>query len=231
LEYCEAALNEAFEVNTSGTENVARCCKEFGAKLVFISTDNVFFGSDSLYTESSKQRPANVYGETKTAAEKYVMNLLSKNAHSWLIIRLSVLYGYHPLSRRADFVSFVIDKLKQNEKVQLFMDKYRNFTYLEWLAKVILMLSRRECGGIYHVCGDECINNLDFGMMIAEEFGLPKEPIIPSRTDDLTKDVVRPKKIILDNSKLRAELGEDAMMPTIRKTLDQIKRLGSEYEI
>ncbi len=42
---CETNRDLAFDVNCSGAVNVARAAKQFGARLLFISTDYVFDGT------------------------------------------------------------------------------------------------------------------------------------------------------------------------------------------
>jgi dTDP-4-dehydrorhamnose reductase len=222
LEYCETHPQQAQEVNVTGTEYIAKCCKELGARLVFISTDIIFDGSEEKYSESSEPRPLNVYGNTKATSEQLIGDILPDDR--WLIIRLSVLYGHHLLGRRKDFVEFVVEKLISNQKVQLFSDKFRNITYLEWVSQTILRLCDNDSTGIFHVCGDECLNNLVWGEMIADVFGLNENLIIPTTMEEVLKGITRPKRIFLDNSKLRTFMGEENMMPQVRETLIDIKK-------
>lgn len=221
LEYCQSHPKEAEHVNIQGTENIVQVCNEMDSKLIFISSDMVFPGDDAKYTETSKRRPINLYGETKKIAEDLVMNNLPAN--SWIIIRLSRLYGLHPLKRRLDFVGSLREKLEQKVRIKLQTDEYRNNTYIPWAAKMIIELCQEGVTGIFNVCGSECIDKFTFGNMIAEEFDLPTELITPITTDELNSRVNRPKKLLLDNSKLKTKVDELNLMPTIRDTLKTLK--------
>ena len=43
---------KALEINIMGTSNVVKLCMEFGARLIYISTDYVFKGDKGNYSES-----------------------------------------------------------------------------------------------------------------------------------------------------------------------------------
>jgi UDP-glucose 4-epimerase len=66
------------QVNIEGTLNLLKLCKEKGVtKFVFASTAAVYGNPDDFpVTESSKEAPVNVYGQTKLEIDKY----LAKNA-------------------------------------------------------------------------------------------------------------------------------------------------------
>ena len=64
---------DAWEVNVSGSENVARAAAAVGARLVHLSTDVVFDGrKGSSYTESDEPSPCSDYGRSKAEAERRV---------------------------------------------------------------------------------------------------------------------------------------------------------------
>ena len=66
------------QVNIEGTLNLLKLCKEKGVtKFVFASTAAVYGNPDDFpVTESSKEAPVNVYGQTKLEIDRY----LAKNA-------------------------------------------------------------------------------------------------------------------------------------------------------
>ena len=66
------------QVNIEGTLNLLKLCKEKGiSKFVFASTAAVYGNPEDFpVTESSKEAPVNVYGQTKLEIDKY----LTKNA-------------------------------------------------------------------------------------------------------------------------------------------------------
>ena len=74
-----------WKVNVEGTRHIARACNEIGAKLVHISTDYVFDGTEGHYRETDIPGPVvNYYSLTKLIAEEAAR--LSKRC---LVIRTS----------------------------------------------------------------------------------------------------------------------------------------------
>jgi dTDP-4-dehydrorhamnose reductase len=64
--WCEENYTEAVKVNVNGLANLHR---EFGERILQVSTDQVFNGKSSKNRENSKRDPVNDYGITKLAAE------------------------------------------------------------------------------------------------------------------------------------------------------------------
>src|SRR3954454_22414240 len=75
---CEMNPALSFAVNAVGAANVARATAEIGAGVVFYSTDYVFVGEgrprNDPHTESSLPDPYSVYGVSKLAGERMVIN-------------------------------------------------------------------------------------------------------------------------------------------------------------
>lgn len=217
LELCAQQPKQAKLVNFEATKEIVNICNDLDTKLVFISTDMVFDGDEPKFIETSARKPMNVYGETKKLGEDCIMNNMDEG--TWTIIRTSRLFGKHPLLRRNDFVGSVIEQLKRGQGLKLPVDEYRNNTYVKWAAEAIIKLYLKDVSGIFHVCGNECINKFDWGQMIAEEFKLHMDLILPIKMEDITSKVTRPGEVVLDNTKLRGELDEEEMMPSIREIL------------
>lgn len=70
--YCEQHPEESHRVNVQGTVRVAKACKRTGARLVFMSSDQVYNGSplSGPLKEADAIAPANVYGRHKLEAEQ-----------------------------------------------------------------------------------------------------------------------------------------------------------------
>ena len=66
-------------VNAEGTANLAKLCREFHAKMVYISTDYVFPGDgDAPYETDAPKGPKNVYGKSKLMGEEAVQSILKR---------------------------------------------------------------------------------------------------------------------------------------------------------
>jgi dTDP-4-dehydrorhamnose reductase len=86
---CEEEPERAARVNAHFPGVLALAADMIGARLVHLSTDQVFDGLDAPYDEDSPPSPISVYGETKRAGEAAVLGI-GGNA---LIVRLNLLYG------------------------------------------------------------------------------------------------------------------------------------------
>ena len=78
-------------VNAGGTKNIAESCKQFGIKMMYISTDYVFDGQGTKAWEPDCRdyKPMNVYGQTKLEGELAVSELLEK----YFIVRIAWVFG------------------------------------------------------------------------------------------------------------------------------------------
>lgn len=92
VDKAESEPEMANEINFTGVSNLAHACKDYQTKLIQISTDFVFDGTQSIpYNENAETNPLGVYGETKLAGEKVIMEVLEE----YFILRTSWLYsGY-----------------------------------------------------------------------------------------------------------------------------------------
>lgn len=73
---------EIIQTNIMGTELVARYCRAFGVKLVYLSTHYVYPGETGNYKETDETRPIGTYAWSKLAGEGW-----ARLPESWLIVR------------------------------------------------------------------------------------------------------------------------------------------------
>ena len=68
---CEKNLDEAYRVNAIGVRNVALAANDIDAKVIQISTDDVFDKESRIpYNEFDTVHPRTIYGKSKEAGEK-----------------------------------------------------------------------------------------------------------------------------------------------------------------
>ena len=107
---CEEKPEEAYKINAIGARNLAVAARRIDAKLIQISTDDVFGGDDdAALCEFDDAHPTTMYGKSKYAGEKLVRELTDKH----VIVRSSWLYGVGSY----DFVDRVLDNAKKDGKV------------------------------------------------------------------------------------------------------------------
>src|SRR5262249_34903983 len=74
VELSESKRNEAFAINAEAPRRFDESCRDKNAKLIHFSSDYVFDGEKRQpYIEDDAANPISVYGESKRAGEKLVL--------------------------------------------------------------------------------------------------------------------------------------------------------------
>jgi len=201
VEQCESEPILAHHVNVTLASNVAKACANLGIKLVHISTDHLFSGQEAMVRENQLIAPVNVYGKTKAEAEHRVSEI---NPEA-LVIRTNF-YGWGT-SYRQSFSDMVIKELRSHQEITLFQDVLYTPILIENAAKVVHDLIDLKVSGIFHVVGDDRISKYEFGLHIAEKFGLDASKIVPGFLANQSRLTQRPFDMSLSNSKVRNLLG------------------------
>jgi dTDP-4-dehydrorhamnose reductase len=154
---CELNPTLAFAVNAVGAANVARAADEIGAGVVFYSTDYVFGGEGrprhDPHTELSLPDPYNVYGISKLAGERMVMNANSRH----LVIRSAGLYGTATSRKGWTFPELMVNKGRNDGWVKVVTDQALSPTYTYDLAATTKALMERDARGLFHLANaGEC---------------------------------------------------------------------------
>ena len=192
VQECENNVDEAYRVNAIGVRNVALAANEVNAKVIQISTDDVFDKESRVpYNEFDNVHPRTIYGKSKEAGEKILTQLLNR----FVIIRSSWIYG---IGR--DFVDEVLRNVGQGKTMEVPNNQYAAPTSAKELAKVIRYFIDNEEYGLYHVvCPGSC-SRYEFARTILEYSGKAGElDLYPVVIEDST----RPTYSVLDNMMLR----------------------------
>ena len=228
VDYCEKFEKNAFDVNVTGTKNIAKIAEKLGSKLIHISTDAVFSGSKKFYVEEDKPNPISVYGKTKLESEK----IISKVNDS-VILRPSVLFGWIPFeyiktkdeSRKTmNFGLWVIDQLYKNNKISIVNDQINTPTLADNLAENIIEIIKTDLTGIFHLSGLSCISRLDFSKKIAKTFGYSNNLISSISSEKLKQFAPRSLESCLNCDKI-VQYGVNLLNidQSIEKMYNQIK--------
>jgi len=201
VDKCETQKHLAWKINVEGTRNVAFACSKANAKMVYISTDYVFDGETGLYTEEDTPNPINHYGITKLEGEKQVKKLCKNH----IILRTSVLYGWHPYKQ--NFATWVINSLKQKKKTSIIEDHSNTPTFADNLAEITIEAIQKDLQGLYHASGSKKISRYKFAQQIAKTFNLDHSLINPLKMSQLTAWIAkRPKDSSLNTNKIQKQL-------------------------
>ncbi len=201
VDRCEIERDLARRVNVEGTANVAEACAKVAARLIFVSTDYVFDGAKGDYREEDQPNPVNFYGLTKLEGERVVASTLANH----LIVRASVLYGWHP--RKLNFVTWILKGLREHQSLRIVKDHINSPTYADNLAEAIHRAIERSSEGILNIAGSDGISRFDFACKIAKRFDLNQSLLVPVKLQDLDWVARRPRDSSLNVGKAEKELG------------------------
>ena len=211
---CEAKRELAFRVNADGAGNVAAACRQFGARMIAISTDYVFAGDlDRPYRESDPAVGARtVYGQSKRAGEEQVF----AQCPAALVCRISWLYGpgdpsfVHSMLKLADGTRPVLKVVD---------DQHGNPTSTLAVAHHLgLLLARPEVTGVVHLTCEGEATWYEFAVEIFRQYGI-QQTVAPCTTAEFPRPAPRPANSRLEKARLR-ELGMPPM-PDWRASLAQ----------
>jgi dTDP-4-dehydrorhamnose reductase len=201
VDRCETEQDLARRINVDGTANIADACVKVGAKLILISTDYVFDGTKGNYAETDEPNPISFYGLTKLEAERITAATLPDS----LIVRTSVLYGWHPI--KLNFATWVLKGLRERQALRVVNDHINSPTLADNLADAVHKAIERNSQGILHVAGNERISRFGFALRIAKRFSLDESLLVPVEMKDLSWIARRPRDSSLDVGKAEKELG------------------------
>lgn len=176
---CEREPKAAHAINGIGTENVATACQRAGARLVAVSTNEVFDGSQSMpYAEDAPTRPLNAYGISKLEGE----SLAAASCTDTLIARTSWLYG----DAGNNFIAKVRAAASSGRKLSFVTDEVASPTSTDDLAGAIRELIERNAPpGIYHLTNIGEASRYDWARDILRHSGMSDVPIEGVTTEQL----------------------------------------------
>ena len=196
----EREPDKARLINKTGVEYLLAAGEQYGTRVVQLSTDYVFDGTQGPYLENDPPAPLSVYGKTKLEAEQL---LLTNGRH--LVIRANVLFG-PDLDSPASFVRWVVSSLTEGKSIRVVDDQVNNPTLTTHLAEAIRIAVDREATGLYHYGGLEFMTRYKFAQRIARWFHLSENLVEPISTAELKQLAPRPMRSGLICSKMKMEL-------------------------
>jgi dTDP-4-dehydrorhamnose reductase len=200
---CEQNPIHCWDTNVTATRFLLGAAEIAGAAFIYISTDFIFDGIAGPYVESDLPGPVNYYGSSKLGAEKSVMEAKLP----WCIIRTVLVYGNILVGNRSNMVSWVQNNLSQGKPIQVVSDQWRTPTYVEDLAKGILLAIENKAKGIYHISGEALLTPYDMAMATAEYLALDKNLIEKVNASIFVQAAKRPAKTGFIIDKAKNELG------------------------
>lgn len=209
VDRAEAEPGRAEEVNVRGAANVAEAAAEVGARLIYVSTDFVFDGTQSRpYNPSDAPAPLSVYGRTKLAGEREVARILGARA---LVVRTAWVYSRHG----RNFVLTMLRHLRELEEVAVVSDQVGTPTWARSLAETLWAAATvPNLPAVLHWTDAGVASRYEFAVAIQEEalaVGLVSRcvPIRAIRSMEYPTPARRPAFSVLDTQDTSRALGRE----------------------
>jgi dTDP-4-dehydrorhamnose reductase len=183
---------DMWSTNVDGATTVARAASSAGARVIHVSTDQIFAGRTTPYDELAEPNPINDYGRSKAAAEKAVALVAPAAA----IIRTSILYDAEQVGPAN---AAVLEAARGTRTSEFFVDEFRSFTPVHDLASSLMDLCFHDYAGPINIAGPEPLSRYEFACRLARHRGLDSFKLIPTLLEE--RHGRRPAKLILDSSK------------------------------
>jgi dTDP-4-dehydrorhamnose reductase len=203
VDKCETEREECWKNNVTAVESLVRVCEKFNVRLVHVSTDFIFDGSEGPLTEEASPAPVNYYGESKLAAEKVIMS----SKVDWCILRTVLVYGITNDMSRSNIVLWVKENLEKGKSINVVNDQWRTPTLAEDLAMGCFLAATKKAKGIYNISGKDFLSPYDIAIHTAAFFGLDKSLIKPVDSNTFKQPARRPLKTGFVIEKAKRELG------------------------
>lgn len=197
---CDINPEYSYQVNVHGAENIARACAEYGTKLIFCSSDQVYFGSSEKkpHKESEILTPPHAYGKQKLEAEKRCMEC---NANT-VALRLSWMYDWKKESENehGNLMTTIAEAIKTGQVMKYPVHDYRSITnvweVIKNLEKAFLIPS-----GIYNFGSPNECNTYELVKCVLEQMKKDVNLVVEN-TEAFTDN---PRNLRMDQEKINGQ--------------------------
>ncbi|MEM7548998.1 MAG: SDR family oxidoreductase [Bacteroidota bacterium] len=207
VDQCESEKEACWDLNVKAVEYLVKSCNEAECHLVHLSTDFIFDGEDGPYTEEDKPNPVSYYGESKLAAEKFIL----ENSSSYSILRTVLVYGYTPGMSRSNIVLWARQSLLDGKAIKVVTDQWRTPTLAEDLAFGCFLAAGQKPTGIFNISGKDMMTPYDIALRVGEYFKLDLSNLSATDGSMFSQAAKRPPKTGFDISKARKVLGYEPL--------------------
>ncbi len=184
-----------WQVNETGTQNVAQAAKKVGATLVYVSTDYVFDGTNpGEYKEDDPTNPKNEYGKAKLAGEEIVKQTLD----NYYIVRTSWVFGKYG----RNFVYTMLRLAKDHDRLTVVNDQFGRPTWTRTLAEfVTYLVDNKSPYETYQLSNDDSCSWYEFAKEILADKDVEVAPVT---SKEYPQKAYRPRHSIMSLEKAKA---------------------------
>lgn len=184
-----------WQVNETGTQNIAQAAKKVGALLVYVSTDYVFDGTNpGEYKEDDPTNPKNEYGKAKLAGEEIVKQTLD----NYYIVRTSWVFGKYG----RNFVYTMLRLAKDHDRLTVVNDQFGRPTWTRTLAEfVTYLVDNKSLYETYQLSNDDSCSWYEFAKEILADKDVEVAPVT---SKEYPQKAYRPRHSIMSLEKAKA---------------------------
>jgi len=166
IDQAEKEKELAYKINVDGARFVAEICARKGIRYIFFSSDAVFDGESSGYSEDDQPSPVNYYGRTKLEAERAVFRVYP----AAVVVRISLVVGF-PVTGGNSFFANLENKLKQGNEVLAPTYEVRTPVDVITLVECVLELCENGFSGVIHIGATDSISRYDLTRSVTRRMG------------------------------------------------------------
>lgn len=183
VDECEENADLAYEVNVTGTNNVAWFCQKTGAALIFPFSMAVLGDPQSFpITADQPRNPLNWYGQTKLISERSIKTFAKGDFPAHLFLK-SNLYGEHLIDEtvvgKSAVTNFFIDRALNHKPLTVYEPgtQARNFVHVKDIAlayvrsaeRLLDQLGRGETGAeTFEIAGKEYLSVISVAEIVRD---------------------------------------------------------------
>jgi dTDP-4-dehydrorhamnose reductase len=173
----------AYRINALGTRWVAQAAHRLNARLVVISTNEVFDGTAQLpYLEYDIPNPINPYAQSKYAGELAARELVSR----LYVVRVAWLFG-----GARNFVRTVLRLANEQPSLRMVADEVGSPTYAADVAQAVAQVLATDMYGTYHFVNEGHCSRFELAQAALQAVGKGDFPVYPMAL----AEYVRPSRV------------------------------------
>ena len=172
-------------------------------KIIFTSSGGSIYGDiDKKHTEKDLPQPYCAYSINKLAIERYLESFFRFENLDYTILRISNPYGKNHINKRQGIINVLIEKLKQNETIEIYGDGTieRDYIYIDDVVNALILSIEPTESKIFNISTGNSYTINKIINIIQKLSGLETDiKYLPNRNFDVQKNC-------LDNSLAKKEL-------------------------
>lgn len=218
--YCEENPEASSQINVAATANLAEMCAERRTRFIFTSSEQVFDGQGSCYSEADTPNPGNEYGKQKLKAEELINAI---HPHG-CIARIAVMFDHAALASKS-FLQQWLESWQAFLPVTAFHDEIRSFLSAASAAEGLFKLLEQDACGTFHLGGEVAMSRYDFALLVRSTLKIATGKLISKSQQEVKMAAYRPPDLTLNTGKM-ASMG---FLP--RHPEAELRRIAAETNL